>query len=609
MATFDNGVSAPGGMSYAAPLMPFTQFSNWKADDPYQKIFNQQQQALNEQRIASGARQSEIAQTFKGGLPIDPATGAIDYKKAVAMLAQKGDTGALWNGADAVLTQGAASLSPLLMGGAQPAQGQPQGQPASIPARPLPPPAANSPQGDPGTGTIASIVTDRLPNQDAVTGQTIVKVAQVMGVDPNATLTPGQLRRAQGLVQKYAPAVAAAAPVAVASADGGRSSSFADRFAGEGGGGKLPPSANAVSPAPKPVSVAQPAPIGAPVQPQPAAPPQAAPAPPAAIAASPEARPITPQVPLPQGFTDPQAAIMALRQEAARMSANPKAAGQVAELRNWAERIEESIKPVTIGPTSTILDPRNREVLAEGTAAAALRATEAAGNSPALDADAERYRKTGQLPPNMGRGLQGNAESKAIRQRATDLELAAGGDPATWPTRWQDFRASGVGKSTAERVRANREENLDIILRATEAAIPAALEASKALPRSDFVPLNKIIQNGQVNTSNPQLVQFGMANLQLAEHWARAMNPTGVMRESDRDKALHFLSTAYGNDTYAAALRQLETQIKREKAAVREGKSTVPVGGEPNPVEKATSAPDKDGWVSMPNGVRVREVK
>jgi hypothetical protein len=72
-----------------------------------------------------------------------------------------------------------------------------------------------------------------------------------------------------------------------------------------------------------------------------------------------------------------------------------------------------------------------------------------------------------------------------------------------------------------------------------------------------------------VIASNPELRRFGMANLQLAEHWARAMNPTGVMRESDRDLALGFLSTADTKDTYRQVVNQLKTQITRERDAVR----------------------------------------
>lgn len=607
MPDFSNGVNPPGGASYTAPLLSFDAFGDWGNSfqqgtlNRQQVDQNKQQQQLNQQRI-------DIGTTFKNGLPIDPATGQIDYKRAVAMLAQKGDINALWNGADAMLSQSATNLSPMLSGGAQPAAGPGGGgaAPASVPARPLPPPNPNSPQGDSGSGTIAALVTDKLPNQDATTGQTIAKIAQTMGVDPNATLTPGQLRRAQGLLQRYASAAPADTP-ADSGSSGGQdgSTSFKERFSAAGGGasGSLPPSANAVSPAPR-VNAA-PATAGGQGQPQPGQPgqaqgapqggpalPQGAPVP--AQPQPPQGGPIVPQVPLPKGFTDPQQAILALRAEAARLSANPRAAGQVAELNNYAQRIEQSIQPVKVGQYDTYLDPRDSHQIYQGPGAAAL----AAGGSPTLDADAARYRQTGTLPPNMGRGVQGEAQAKAIRARAVEQEVAAGGDPADWPDKWQDFKARGVGKSASERVKANREENLNLILKAADAAIPAALEASKALPRGQYVPLNKLIQKGEIMSSDPRLVEFGMANLQLAEHWARAMNPTGVMRESDRDKALSFLDTAYGNNTYERAVMQLQKQITRERDAVRGGGTILKDNKAPDPSAEVKST----DWVRGPDG-------
>jgi hypothetical protein len=177
MADFSSAVNPPGGASYAAPLLNFANFSNWAADDPYKKIFDQQQQQLNAQRLQQGQQQLDVAGTFKGGLPIDPATGQIDYKKAVAMLAQKGDINSLWNGADAMLSQSAMGVSPLLGGGGQPgaAPAAPAAgaTPSSVPAKPLPAPAANSPRGDTGSGSITDIVTDRLPSQNMTTGETI----------------------------------------------------------------------------------------------------------------------------------------------------------------------------------------------------------------------------------------------------------------------------------------------------------------------------------------------------------------------------------------------------------------------------------------------------
>ena len=88
-------------------------------------------------------------------------------------------------------------------------------------------------------------------------------------------------------------------------------------------------------------------------------------------------------------------------------------------------------------------------------------------------------------------------------------------------------------------------------------------------------------------TSDPDLARFAMANLQLAEGWARAMNPTGVMRESDRDKALSFLSTADSPTTYRTMVEQLRTQITRERDAV---KGAAPGSSSPYSAPNAASA-------------------
>jgi hypothetical protein len=156
----------------------------------------------------------------------------------------------------------------------------------------------------------------------------------------------------------------------------------------------------------------------------------------------------------------------------------------------------------------------------------------------------------------------------------------------------RDWGASQIGANAGARTRANREENLNLILKATDAAIPAALEASRELPRGQWVPINKIIQAGQVATSDPRLAKFGMANLQLAEHWARAMNPLGVMRESDRELALKFLSTATSQDSYEQVVQQLKKQITRERDAVHGNAPEPTVQPSPAAIKLLTEKPD-----------------
>lgn len=132
----------------------------------------------------------------------------------------------------------------------------------------------------------------------------------------------------------------------------------------------------------------------------------------------------------------------------------------------------------------------------------------------------------------------------------------------------QAFNATGIGMNAEARTAATREAGLRIILNATNAAIPAAIELSDQIGRTRWTPINRIIQEGRVIASDPTMIRFGIANLQLAEHWAKAMNPTGVMRNEDRDLALRFLNTATGPEGYKAAVTQLKLQIEREEAAV-----------------------------------------
>lgn len=175
---------------------------------------------------------------------------------------------------------------------------------------------------------------------------------------------------------------------------------------------------------------------------------------------------------------------------------------------------------------------------------------------------------------NIGRGAQAGKTLEAVSNRAAEILMEEHGmssadAAAHLGKKVQEFKASSMGQGAEARTAGVREANLNLILRATEAAVPAALEASEKVARTGWVPVNKVIQRGEVVASSPELKRFGMANLQLAEHWARAMNPTGVMRESDRDKALEFLSTADSKDTYRQAVDQLKTQITRERDAVR----------------------------------------
>ncbi|EJN10472.1 hypothetical protein PMI42_06248 [Bradyrhizobium sp. YR681] len=643
MVSFEQTVAVPSTRDYAPPTPDIFGQVAGLPNAYYQGVFNKQQEKrndqssqLNEQAIRQGQIRENIAQTFQGGLPLNK-DGTVDYSRAVAMLAQKGDTSALWNGADAMYAQSASRLSPLLSGGGASAAAPGAGAPPAAGPAPARTPVSPSVRGDAGSGTIASLVTDRLPSEDTTTGQTIAKIASVMGIDPNAPMTPGQVRRAEGLLQKYAPAGAApaasAAPAAaplsrpsLASAAAGSDATPSERVAGAFGA--LPPSANAGTPAaspaaPAPAPASPAVPIGAPPPATMAPPPPAAPAPPPAAAAAPPAgQPIVPQVPLPKGFTDPQAAILALRAEAARLAANPRAAGQVAELNNWASRIEESIKPVQATPNTSLLDPRTGQVLYEGPAAAQLRALTNAESSGSIDADAERYRQTGQLPPNIGKGMQGGAESRAIRQRAAQLEQEAGGDPATWPQKWQQFKGQQVA---IQRFTSGKQGDTIRSFNVLVHHLGTLSEAAEALKNGDNRLLNRFKQNWAANTGGTAPTNFDGVKALVGDEVVKAVVGSAgaladreeVKKDLDRASSPAQLAELVGKYKKLALgqLHGFQKQYETATGLKNFGDLLLPetlhaLGGAEDGKKSDAGAGtvSKDGWtvVTAPNGKKAR---
>lgn len=625
---WDNGVSAPGGVSYAAPLMQFQNFSNWAADDPYKKVRDEQQKQLNQQQIAQGQRQQELAAALQGGAAL--TDGKFDPQKAAALLARFDP-----NSAANMVQQAPAQPSTMQPEG-QP-QGQPQGappgQPTSIPARPLPPPAQNSPQGD-QPGSVMSRVTDTLPPNSEDLGKVALNLAKYVGADPNASLTPEQAQKADIWLKRYAQANKIAPRVANDAAGGAAAApSFKDRFAAADGGGTMPPSANAVSPAPPPAAPApaqaggrlplsQPQP-GAPAQAAPVAapqaqPPQGQPQPPqgapigagspaaAPQPAAPPQQPLRPQVPLPKGFTDPQQAILALNAEAARVarSGGRGAAEEAERLKNWATRIEASIAPVDVNPNTTRLDPRNGQVLYQGPNAALLSG--GAARSETIQSDAEVYRQTGKMPAGIARTPQGQAEAHAIRNLARENEIAAGGNPAEWSTRWQKFQAQATGR----RVLENRAVGLELAENEATTLIPRVREASARVSRTSYPTINSLILASQKGSGGTDVIKLGIAVESLIPVYARVLKPVGQLAQGDMARAHDILDKAWSDGQIGAALDQMGIELKSARTALDK---TLDEYGVERPKASANDAAktktDDDGWIDKGDGVRIRKVK
>jgi len=193
---------------------------------------------------------------------------------------------------------------------------------------------------------------------------------------------------------------------------------------------------------------------------------------------------------------------------------------------------------------------------------------------------------------NLGTGVTGS-QNRALLDEAVARKAAERGISGADIAR---ARQTYMAETGAMKSLATSEAKVGAIINVMNAAIPAALEESEKLPRGAIVPVNKLVQQGQIATSDPRYYKFAVANLQLAEQWAKAMNPIGVMRESDRDMALNMLSMATSQETYKQVVQQLQKQVERERVAMKQTREEV--GGRSE--SPSAAAPSFEGFRVSP---------
>lgn len=159
---------------------------------------------------------------------------------------------------------------------------------------------------------------------------------------------------------------------------------------------------------------------------------------------------------------------------------------------------------------------------------------------------------------NLGRGAQGSANIVKLRGAIKAEADKQGLDGEGIAQRMIDY----VGDTSRERTAATQEGRMAPAGIEAHGAIQLGRIASDAVPRGNWVPINKAIQAYQEGTSDPQLRAFGSANTTIINTYARAINPNGVGTVADKEHARQMLSTADGPAAYKAVLDQLEKEIE-----------------------------------------------
>lgn len=92
-----------------------------------------------------------------------------------------------------------------------------------------------------------------------------------------------------------------------------------------------------------------------------------------------------------------------------------------------------------------------------------------------------------------------------------------------------------------------------------------ALEASKKIPRSKFLPIGELENKSDLIFNNPEYSNFQAANNAFINAYSKAINPSGVGTDRDKAHAREVLNTAKNDEAYSAAVRRLKNEIDVER--------------------------------------------
>ena len=184
---------------------------------------------------------------------------------------------------------------------------------------------------------------------------------------------------------------------------------------------------------------------------------------------------------------------------------------------------------------------------------------------------------------NVGRGAQGAEMIKAIRKRQGEILMQEQGMTAQQAADHITSKTAEFGGIRAgERTLGTRTANIEMAVNEAYNMLPAAQAASEAVPRTKWLALNRAIQEGKVQSGDPDIARFLAAHNAVINTYARAISPSGVPTVADKEHAREIFSTATSPEAYKAVLDQIRIELeaaRRSPGQVREEFRTGTTGG------------------------------
>lgn len=213
-----------------------------------------------------------------------------------------------------------------------------------------------------------------------------------------------------------------------------------------------------------------------------------------------------------------------------------------------------------------------------------------------VDYWAELLAKGGSLPPRFAQSGAGKVMYGDIVQRVPQISAGAGEMLAN--------QSELGGAKAGARAVGTRAANFALAKSEAYEMADMVTQASKAVSRTDFLPINRAIIAFERNTGDPDVVKYGAAINSFIQAYARAVSPVGQPTVNDKQHARIMLEAAQSHEQVVANIGQLKAEMEaagRAPDVVRTQQRTAITGGlglggaqpQPQPAPGAARQPVK----------------
>jgi hypothetical protein len=243
--------------------------------------------------------------------------------------------------------------------------------------------------------------------------------------------------------------------------------------------------------------------------------------------------------------------------------------GELEDIPGWIPTLEKAAK-ARKGPEGEVMDDDTAKFMADRIIA---------GDTKVL---------TG-----LGRGAQGAANilkvQKLVAQRAASGEEISGAAREILQN-----AAQFEGLKTAERTQAQIMSKLSVYGRTAFRATDIALRLSEEVPRTNWQPINKVINAAKTKTGDPKIVAFGQALQTLSNEYARAIGG-GHGTVHMQEQAERRLNEAQSKEQLKAIIAVMRQEILAEESAMPEARQHIRNIYNPKPGEVGRSIAGEHG--------------